>query len=135
MIYQNPFVILPLTGLLIGWITNYIAIKLLFFPRKKTFGIQGLIPKRKEKIAERIAEASLSILPEKIDKLRKIPFIGNKIENYIKTEVAQKIKNMDDKTLQEIVEKVAKKELFFIEISGAIIGFLIGIAQAVILGV
>jgi len=42
---------------------------------------------------------------------------------------------MDDKTLQEIVEKVAKKELFFIEISGAIIGFLIGIAQAVILGV
>lgn len=45
---------------LIGWITNYIAIKMLFRPYKEInfifFKIQGLIPKRKNEIGEGIAE-------------------------------------------------------------------------------
>ena len=44
----------------IGWITNYVAIKMLFRPYKEInfglFKIQGLLPKRKHEIGESIAE-------------------------------------------------------------------------------
>src|SRR3989344_9315004 len=133
MININPFILLPITGGIIGWLTNYLAIKLLFYPRKKVFGIQGLIPKRKEKLAEKIAEASLSFLPSKIESLIKIPIIGDKITNYIEKEVAEKVRNTDDKEIQNIIEKVAKKELKFIEISGAVLGVIIGTIQALLL--
>ncbi|GBE15942.1 MAG TPA: DUF445 family protein [Proteobacteria bacterium] len=54
------FAIFPLVGALVGWITNRIAIIMLFRPRKPiTFlglRIQGLIPRRRHQIAQRIAE-------------------------------------------------------------------------------
>ena len=126
-------IVLPLTGMTIGLFTNWLAIRLLFLPRKKTFGIQGVIPKRKEKIAEAIAESSLHFLPKKIDSLVKVPYIGRRIVDYIKKEVAGKVKEMDDKKLHEIIEKTIKKELRFITFSGAVIGFLIGLIQFFIL--
>jgi uncharacterized membrane protein YheB (UPF0754 family) len=47
-------------GAMIGWITNYVAIKMLFRPYKEinfgVFKIQGLIPKRKHEIAISIAD-------------------------------------------------------------------------------
>ena len=47
-------------GAMIGWITNYVAIKMLFRPYKEInfglFKIQGLIPKRKHGIAISIAD-------------------------------------------------------------------------------
>lgn len=62
-------------GTLIGWFTNYLAIKLLFRPYKEMnfifFKIQGLIPKRKDEIIENIADVvereliSMSDLKEK----------------------------------------------------------------------
>lgn len=49
-----------LIGAFIGWITNYIAIKMLFRPHKEVnflfFRIQGLIPKRRDAIACGISE-------------------------------------------------------------------------------
>jgi uncharacterized membrane protein YheB (UPF0754 family) len=133
MINQNPYIILPLTGAVIGYLTNFLALKFLFYPRKKTLGIQGLIPKRKESLSQKIAEASLEFLPKKIEDLVKIPIIGDKITSYITKEVKDKIHSTDDKKIQEIIENVAKKELRFIELSGAILGFVIGIIQAFIL--
>lgn len=47
------FIVYPIVGSFLGFITNFIAIKLLFRPKKKVFGIQGLLPKRKSEIAER----------------------------------------------------------------------------------
>lgn len=53
---------LAVIGALIGWLTNVIAIKLLFRPMKPIgitgtpFVIQGLIPKRKAEIAKSIGE-------------------------------------------------------------------------------
>ena len=132
---NQTYIILPLTGAIIGWLTNYLAIKSLFYPRKKIFGIQGLVPKRKEKLAEKIAEASLKFLPNKIENLIKIPIIGSKITNYIEKEIAEKVKNTDDAEIQKIIENIAKKELRFIEISGAVLGFIIGIMQALILSI
>lgn len=44
----------------IGWVTNYVAIKMLFRPYKEInlglFKIQGVLPKRKHEIGESIAE-------------------------------------------------------------------------------
>lgn len=46
---------LPLITALIGWVTNYIAIKMLFHPRKPTkflfFTVQGILPRRQADIA------------------------------------------------------------------------------------
>ena len=52
--------VLALIGALIGWITNMLAIKLLFKPILPVnilgFKIQGLIPKRREEIAKSIGQ-------------------------------------------------------------------------------
>lgn len=52
--------ILVFIGAMIGWITNFIAIKMLFRPYKEMnflfFKIQGLIPKRRSEIAVSIAD-------------------------------------------------------------------------------
>lgn len=54
------YLILPVISALIGWITNYIAVKMIFRPRKPIhfFGITlwGLIPKRKSDLAKKIGE-------------------------------------------------------------------------------
>lgn len=60
---MNPFITiltLSLIGALIGWITNILAIKLLFKPILPInilgIKVQGLIPKRREEIAKNIGE-------------------------------------------------------------------------------
>lgn len=51
----------PVTGAAIGWVTNYVAIKLLFRPHKPVdvigFKVQGVIPKRRKEIARSMARA------------------------------------------------------------------------------
>ncbi|MCA9459462.1 MAG: DUF445 family protein [Nanoarchaeota archaeon] len=53
-------ILIPLISALIGWFTNYLAIKSLFRPIKELnlgfFKIQGLIPKRKTKLALKLAQ-------------------------------------------------------------------------------
>ena len=55
------FFLPPLFGAAIGWLTNYVAIKLLFKPHRRVeiFGlnIQGVIPKRRKEISRSIARA------------------------------------------------------------------------------
>ena len=54
------FLLMVGVGALIGWFTNYLAIKLLFRPYNEInlvfFKLQGLIPKRRHEIAVNIAE-------------------------------------------------------------------------------
>ncbi|NLE00249.1 MAG: DUF445 family protein [Fibrobacter sp.] len=51
---------IPVISALIGWLTNYVAVKMIFRPRKviNILGIKiiGLIPKRRQDLAEKIAE-------------------------------------------------------------------------------
>ena len=51
---------LPVLAALTGWITNYLAIKMLFHPRKKIdlglFSIQGIFPKRQQLLAEKLGK-------------------------------------------------------------------------------
>ncbi len=53
----SKFIIYPFLGAFVGYITNWIAIKLLFRPKKKILGIQGLLQKRKELLAQKAGEA------------------------------------------------------------------------------
>jgi uncharacterized membrane protein YheB (UPF0754 family) len=52
----------------------------------------------------------------------------------IRTIVADRVEQFDFDRLERIVYRVARTELFWVEISGGILGFLIGILQVLFLG-
>lgn len=183
-------------GGLIGWITNVLAIKLLFRPLNPikipiiNFEIWGLIPKRKGEIAANIGEVvskellsiddiinnafedndkeALNIyITDKIKdvinkKLEAIPMsfrmmaspfiddilnkevpnavnsIGNDLIDNIKNKVSiekiveDKVNELDLLKLEDIILKVAKKELTQIEYWGLVLGALIGLIQGLV---
>ncbi len=55
-----PYILIPVVSALIGWLTNYIAVKMIFRPRQEIrflgFRIIGLLPKRKADLADKIAD-------------------------------------------------------------------------------
>ena len=182
----------------IGWITNWVAIKMLFRPHKEInfglFKIQGLIPKRRAEIGSGIAniiqnelisvkdvisnidrEEFSKRLDSSIDKVleknlkakvkEKFPVLqmfftdrmakdvsntikdiimenqekifeifSNYAEENINFEViiSDKISNFSLDKLEKIITLLAKKELKHIEVIGAILGGLIGVAQYLI---
>ena len=182
----------------IGWITNWVAIKMLFRPHKEInfglFKIQGLIPKRRAEIGSGIANIIQNelisvkdvisnidreefskrlnaLIDEVLDKnlkkkvKEKFPFlqmfftdkiakdVGNTIKDIImgnqekifeifsnyaeenidfEVIISDKISNFSLDKLEEIITFLAKKELKHIEVIGAILGGLIGVAQYLI---
>ena len=182
----------------IGWITNWVAIKMLFRPHKEInfglFKIQGLIPKRKAEIGtgiasiiqnelisvkdvisnidrEEFSKRLNSLIDDVLDKnlkkkvKEKFPLlqmfftdkvakdVGNTIKdivmenqekifeifsNYAEENIdfeiiiSDKISNFSLDKLEEIITLLAKKELKHIEVIGAILGGLIGVAQCLI---
>lgn len=186
-------------GAAIGWITNIIAIRLLFKPYKPLkipllkIKFQGLIPKRQQDIAKALAaivstelitgnDVVLSLAREDMKNR-----IGNKIEAIVKGRIMEKLpglvphviqvtmaefisktlrqevhaifenpghlfkeEDLDDirleieriveekvlsfsmQRLEQLVYRVADKELKHIEILGAVLGFIIGVIQGFI---
>jgi uncharacterized membrane protein YheB (UPF0754 family) len=57
---ELKYILPPIIGAVIGWLTNFVAIKLLFRPHAPIsilgFSVQGLIPKRRRQIARSMAE-------------------------------------------------------------------------------
>ena len=195
---MKQFLIMILISGAIGWITNWVAIKMLFRPHKEInfglFKIQGLIPKRRAEIGSGIAniiqnelisvkdvisnidrEEFSKRLDSSIDKVleknlkakvkEKFPVLqmfftdrmakdvsntikdiimenqekifeifSNYAEENINFEViiSDKISNFSLNKLEEIITLLAKKELKHIEVIGAILGGLIGVAQYLI---
>ncbi len=82
-------IILVIIGSIIGWITNYIAIKMLFRPYKEInfglFKIQGLIPKRKHEIGEKLAETIQTNLLSIKDIVKEID--SSKIESELESAI------------------------------------------------
>ena len=190
---------LPLIGALIGWFTNYIAIKMLFHPKDEAriffISLQGVFPKRqkdfarklgqivseellsvhditkhlKEKatseailqhIAKRLEEGITSRLPrvfpmlamlmtgdmtEKIKKILMEQIAGlneeliEKLSGELEDEldmhriVEEKVSSFSSDKLEEIVFAIMRKEFKFVELVGAVLGFLIGVAQVLLL--
>lgn len=190
MIYTFPFI-----SALIGWLTNYIAVKMLFHPRVPInilgIKIQGVFPKRHKMFAEKIGnlvggelfsfndikdklvsadnmDGVSIVIEEKIDIFLReklvaaMPMLGmimgddlrNKIkatlleefntmlpeviEKYaskvedqidIKEIVKNKVEAFSFEKLEEVMFSIMSKEFKFIELIGAILGFLIGLIQ------
>ena len=96
-------IVLTLVGGIIGWVTNILAIKLMFRPIKPikipiiNFEIVGLIPKRKSEIAKNIGEVVSSELLSiddiidsvigKEDEISMIEYVKNKIRGLINSKM------------------------------------------------
>ena len=99
-------------GALIGYITNYVAIKLLFRPYKpvKIGNIvvfpQGVIPREKKALAKKIGEVVKNYIlsEEEIRKIINSPEVKEEIEKFLD----EKIENLANK---EITEFISKEEL------------------------
>lgn len=187
---------LPIVAAVIGWGTNAIAIKMLFWPRRPInilgWEFLGVLPKRKLDIARSIAEVlNDEILPMDdllqavntpairkrvarlvtyglAERLRKfIPrFILDHTEDKIRLHVEdlvaseldtifnqlgsdlgrelqeskllgnlveEKISSFDLVQLEGLVLRVTKNELRYIELFGAVLGFIIGLVQVLFL--
>lgn len=191
-------ILVPLISAFIGWITNWIAIKMLFHPRepKKFLGVtfHGIFPKRQQQFAEKLGKIvsseflSFSDIEEKIsnpENLRKImPMIETHIDTFLRVRlsdempvismfigdktiermksalmkeietlfpkvmkqyagnlkseldlehiVIQKVSSFSSDKLEEILLQIMSKEFRFVEIIGAVIGFIIGAIQVLI---
>ena len=187
--------LIPFVGALIGWVTNLLAVKMLFRPRKvRSFlGIKfhGVFPKRKAALAKKVGElVSTELLSSKqvIDALKKkagsteaVERIIQKVENFLTKKVLdalpvltlaftpdilskvrrifitdfgplaseivdsigqglemeldvhqiveEKINSFSDRKFEELLLKLMKKEFRFIELIGAVIGFIVGLVQ------
>ena len=93
------FLLMVGVGALIGWFTNYLAIKLLFRPYNEInfifFKLQGLIPKRRHEIAVNIAEvieSELISIREIGDKIDTSSFEYDDLDDFLDRLVKEKIK-------------------------------------------
>ena len=96
----------------IGWITNWVAIKMLFRPHKEInfglFKIQGLIPKRKAEIGTGIA----SIIQNELISVKDV------ISNIDREEFSKRLNSLIDDVLDKNLKKKVKEkfpllQLFF----------------------
>ena len=191
-------IFIPLISAFIGWVTNWVAIKMLFHPRepKRLLGItfHGIFPKRQQQFAEKLGKLvsaeflSFNDIEQKISdpaNLKKIMpmiekhvddflrhrmkdempvismFIGDKTIESLKKMFMQEIESLFPKVmkqfagnlkeeldlehivikkvsafssdkLEEILYQIMSKEFRFVEIIGAVIGFIIGLLQVLI---
>ncbi len=86
----------PLIGAITGWITNWIAVKMLFHPKEPKnfilFKVQGIFPKRQKEMAEKLGQIvaselfSIDDIVEKMksaDNTEVLVFVEDKIDNFI----------------------------------------------------
>ena len=189
----------PVFSSLIGWVTNFIAVKMLFYPRhEKNFGLfklHGVFPKRQALLAQRlgrvVANELLSVEsiqahvhnPETMDELNetiktetehylreklatiRIPLIASIIDDKrlvqiqgvmikeidkfipkimdglsqkistldVEALVAEEVRKFDALKIEKLIKGILNKELHFIELAGAVLGFIIGLVQTLLI--
>ena len=133
----------PFIGAFIGWITNWLAIKMLFHPRKPIkilfITFHGIFPKNKPRIAEKLGTVVQSIHKTIVDEIEKnLPtVIGSSIDKIeekldIQQLVRNKVANFSDEKLEQLLLDITAREFTFIEVIGGVLGFIIGIIQLLI---
>ena len=195
---QPALLLVPLIGAIIGWLTNLLAVKMLFHPRKPIpllfFSVQGVFPKRQAALAKKLGEIVstelisvsevTSHLKDKAGSDEILNLLGDKIEHVITNKlpevipmismvlndelvgtvrtaflentrdmipdlidhlsgtleadlsvhriVEEKVANFSSEKLEQILFSIMRREFHFIEFIGAVLGFLIGMVQVVI---
>jgi uncharacterized membrane protein YheB (UPF0754 family) len=121
----TPWIMLPVVGALIGYATNWLAIRMLFHPRKPTWGVQGLLPHRQAELAKSVgdvvgnelvpvddllrglddvdltphlAELLDQAISAKLEDLRRIPLIGGLV-------TPERIAQIRDSVLRQLKDK------------------------------
>jgi uncharacterized membrane protein YheB (UPF0754 family) len=110
---------LPIISGLIGWVTNYVAIKMLFHPRKRVnfyiFQLQGVFPKRKPILAERLGRIvsrdllSVEAIKEKLDTPENQQQIKVAIVNELEDYIVNKLKPSNAMLGMILTESVVKQ--------------------------
>lgn len=95
---------IPLVTAFIGWVTNWMAIQMLFRPRQpwRVLGlkIQGLIPRRQEEIADRVAEVveqellTQHFIREQIAQLDVHNYVDSFVRHIVRDRVAVKLRSI-----------------------------------------
>lgn len=88
--------LLPLIGALTGWVTNWIAVKMLFHPKEPKnfilFKVQGVFPKRQKVMAEKLGNIvanELFSIDDVVSKMKNadnsevLSFVESKIDDFI----------------------------------------------------
>ncbi|GIV39197.1 MAG: hypothetical protein KatS3mg033_0997 [Thermonema sp.] len=98
--FYAPWWLLPLAGLIVGYVTNWLALKLIFYPlypKKYLFGLvtyQGLFLKRQKEVAEAYAK----IVSEEIVS------VENMAEFVVRGPGAEKLARLIEKHVETLVE-------------------------------
>ncbi|MGF1450432.1 MAG: DUF445 domain-containing protein [Opitutales bacterium] len=117
----------PLITALIGWLTNWLAIRMLFRPRqlKQIFGVRvhGLIPRRKAELAGRTAEVverelvSQHFIRQQIERIDLESHLDVFVHNWFEKRLGQHLQKLgmvgaflNERTLKQI-EKTARAAL------------------------
>jgi uncharacterized membrane protein YheB (UPF0754 family) len=98
-------ILIPIISALIGWFTNWVAIKMLFHPKKpvKVLGItfQGVFPKKQYQFAEKLGKIVGTELlsfkeieqkishPENIQKI--MPLVEGHIDNFLRVKLSEQM--------------------------------------------
>ena len=94
----------------IGWITNWVAIKMLFRPHKEInfglFKIQGLIPKRRAEIGSGIA----NIIQNELISVKDV------ISNIDREEFSKRLNKLIDEVLNKNLKKKVKEKFPFLQV-------------------
>lgn len=113
MVLFTQMMLLGLVGGIIGWITNYIAVIMLFRPIRPFnflgYEIQGLIPKRKDEIAisvGKIVENELVSINDIWDKL-----MNDDNRRYIISSIKLRVGSIVDNNLPTFIPKSFKRIL------------------------
>jgi uncharacterized membrane protein YheB (UPF0754 family) len=93
---MNLYFLFPLIGALTGWVTNWIAVKMLFHPKEPKnfllFKVQGVFPKRQKVMAEKlghIVASELLSIDDLVEKMKSIEnkdvlgFVEKKVDDFI----------------------------------------------------
>ena len=106
---MKQFLIMIIISGAIGWITNWVAIKMLFRPHKEInfglFKIQGLIPKRRAEIGTGIA----NIIQNELISVKDV------ISNIDRVEFSKRLNDLIDDVLDKNLKKKVKEKFPFLQ--------------------
>ena len=125
-------ILIPLISAFIGWVTNWVAIKMLFHPRepKKILGItfHGIFPKRQQQFAEKLGKLvsaeflSFDDIEQKISNPENLKKVMPMIETHVDDFLSNRLKDempvismfIGDKTITNLKNMFMKEiESFF----------------------
>lgn len=124
------FILIPLISAFIGWITNLIAIKMLFHPRNPIrflgLTLQGIFPKRQAQFAEKLGTLVANELihfdeierkitsPETIQKA--LPLIDQHVEHFIQNKLKEEIPLLSMFISSETMQNIKKGIVHEVEV-------------------